>query len=167
MNIKETESLLDKYYAGETSLEEEQKLKEFFCKENLPGHLLKHQALFTYYTASSQERMLKNVSTAGFIARPKRFYYLSGIAAGLLLLCGLYFTFQHDIFKKQVLHQPNLENEAAFNQASEALLMVSSNLNTGLDQIHRLEAFDKAMKNARKLDKFYQCQTLIINPDGE
>jgi len=43
---KEIELLIDKYYNGETSLEEEQQLQEFFLGEAVPDHLKTYQEQF-------------------------------------------------------------------------------------------------------------------------
>lgn len=46
MDYKYIEQLIDRYFEGETTLEEEQILKKFFAQEDLPEHLRKWQALF-------------------------------------------------------------------------------------------------------------------------
>ena len=45
-SVKEIELLIDKYYNGETSLEEEQQLQEFFHGEVVPDHLKTYQEQF-------------------------------------------------------------------------------------------------------------------------
>ena len=167
MNTKEIEILLDKYYEGETSLGEERQLKEFFRSKDLPEHLLKHRQWFAYLEVSGNEEMKDFTPLIALESKPKPYYYITGIAAGILLLIGLYFTFQHDIFRNIKMIKPDQDKEIAFLQAREALLMVSVGLNTGLDQVQRFHVFDNAMENAQKLNKFYECQTLIINPDEQ
>ncbi|KQS27672.1 HEAT repeat domain-containing protein [Dyadobacter sp. Leaf189] len=49
------EKLLEKYYDGETSVEEERELKRFFRDEQVPPHLKSHAAQFGYFTEASQE----------------------------------------------------------------------------------------------------------------
>lgn len=166
MNTREIEILLDKYFEGETSLDEERRLKAFFSSKDVPEHLLKHRQIFSYFNESGTETMKNFAPAIKLDLKPSRFYYISGIAAGILLLIGLFFTFQHDVFNKK-MNNANQHQEMAFNQAREALLMVSVGLNTGLDQVQRLEVFNKAIENAQKLNKFYQCQTIIINPDEQ
>ena len=46
MDYKYIEQLIDRYFEGETTLEEEQILRKFFAQEGLPEHLQKWQALF-------------------------------------------------------------------------------------------------------------------------
>lgn len=44
------ETLLERYYEGETSLEEENVLRQFFQNEDLPAHLKSHAAQFRYFS---------------------------------------------------------------------------------------------------------------------
>lgn len=46
MDYKYIEQLIDSYFEGTTSLEEEHILREFFAQENIPEHLLVWQSLF-------------------------------------------------------------------------------------------------------------------------
>lgn len=48
------ERLIDKYYNGETSLEEEQQLQEFFLGEVVPDHLKTYREQFSHLTRSGQ-----------------------------------------------------------------------------------------------------------------
>ncbi|WP_128545185.1 HEAT repeat domain-containing protein [Larkinella soli] len=49
------EKLLERYYEGETTLEEEKLLREFFRSEAVPAHLKDHAAPFQHYTDFRQE----------------------------------------------------------------------------------------------------------------
>jgi len=95
----------------------------------------------------------------------RRSLFAMGIAATLLLLVGLFYTFQHDVFKTEKSRINSYDTQLAYNQASEALLIVSSNLNTGIKQVSRFQMVEKAMKNVQLFNKFYQYQTIIFNPD--
>lgn len=46
MDFKYIEQLLERYFAAETTLQEERILREFFCQEGVPEHLRVWQALF-------------------------------------------------------------------------------------------------------------------------
>lgn len=50
------EKLLDKYYEGETSLEEERELRDFFQQDNIPHHLQLHAEQFRYFTKSRKQQ---------------------------------------------------------------------------------------------------------------
>lgn len=47
--MKHIEELLEKYYSGETSSEEEMQLQNFFEGGDVPGHLKSHQIEFGFY----------------------------------------------------------------------------------------------------------------------
>ncbi len=49
------EKLLERYYEGETSLEEEKQLREFFRQETIPAHLQPHAGPFRYFANARKE----------------------------------------------------------------------------------------------------------------
>ena len=89
------EKLLEKYYDGETSLEEERALKQFFQSGEVPEHLQSHAAQFGYFASARKEQpslnfnhelalMLDPPSTRGL--DPWLGTWPLRIAAGLALL---------------------------------------------------------------------------------
>lgn len=59
---QEIEKLLEKYYEGETTLQEEKYIKEFFSKAEVPTHLQHHIAEFAYYRKAAKETPSKNLN---------------------------------------------------------------------------------------------------------
>jgi hypothetical protein len=57
MNFKEIEDLLEKFYEGATNPAEEQKLRDFFTKGEIPPHLSSHTDLFRYYEEAGKEEL--------------------------------------------------------------------------------------------------------------
>ncbi len=181
MNIKEIESLLDKFYEGNTTLQEEQVLREFFTGKDVPEYLKSHQGQFVYAHDRQQYEMVNDALEKELFAkleqetetsrvvsmRPhrSRLGFIFGIAASLLLLVGLFATFRNDFFKPASTIAIGTDQTAAYNDVHQALLLVSGNLNCGLKQAERLQMIDKAMTNVQLFNKFYQYQTIIINPD--
>ncbi|MCX6243542.1 MAG: hypothetical protein NTU98_02460 [Bacteroidetes bacterium] len=189
MNFTEIEQLIGKFYEGATTPEEERQLREFFSQEEIPPHLAVHAGLFRFYEESEKEtipdpgfedKLLARLGETPVIplySRRKQFVYLAGMAAAFLLLVGLFFTFRNDVLRHSYSDK---EAAAAYMNAQKALLLLSSNLNTGLDQVQRLDNFQhgldhaaklqnfqKGLDNMNKLSKFYQYQPFIINPDGK
>ncbi len=180
MNIKEIEILLERYYEGETSLAEEKVLRDFFTAGNVPAHLAGHRSLFVFMEGESRaeipdtgfERRVTDSLTTPASGRvvplhPARrgYLYALSLAASVLLLAGLFFALRRDGFRLEgrAGHDPAVEH--AWNDTRQALLMLSGNFNHGLEQVGRLESVDHAMENIILFNKFYQYQTLIINPD--
>ena len=177
MNIKEIEELLEKYYEGETSLEEERTLKDFFLSENVPMELAVHKSQFLYFAESSgdeisdqefEERVFTEkmeIPVVPLHSRRNRFYFITGIAATILLLIGLVFTFNEDKFKRQEGNVSTADPELVFTQTHDILALVSVNFNKGMDKMQYLGKLDQAMQKMQMLSKYYQYQSIIINPD--
>jgi len=190
MNFKEIEELLDKFYEGSTTLTEEQQLRNFFTNESVPPHLSEHAELFRHLVNSGKEELpdpefenrflaeIEKTALIHVVIKRNQVLFLSSIAAGLLLLAGTIFTFRHDVFLRSTKN--NVAPEIAYQQAKNALAMLSVNLNIGLDQalklgdfqkglkeVQKLQAFQKGIDQLNKFSKFYQYQQIIINPGDQ
>lgn len=53
---QDIETLLERYYEGETSLEEEKVLRQFFHQETIPPYLQGHAAQFRYFSEARQQQ---------------------------------------------------------------------------------------------------------------
>lgn len=58
MDYKYINQLLDRYWKGETSLEEEEILRAFFSQDELPDELKPYQALFSYEMGEAKQEAL-------------------------------------------------------------------------------------------------------------
>jgi len=91
---QDIEKLLEKYYDGDTSLEEERALKQFFQHGDVPEHLQSHAAQFGYFANARKEQpsLTFNHDLALMLEPPKHGpvrrlgTWLLRIAAGLALL---------------------------------------------------------------------------------
>ena len=178
MNTMEIEKLLEKYYEGLTSLEEEKFLRNFFRGKSVPPDLLSAASQFQYYSKESAEEMndlsfeknfleeVRSIPELNPVKNSNMFYYISGVAAGLLLLIGLVFSFRDSVRQdQQVAAKTVMDAEFAFSQTCDILALVSSNFNKGMEKVQCLGQFEKAIQKTSLLTKFYQYETLIINPD--
>lgn len=92
--MRKIEELVNKYFDGETTCEEERELRRFFTQERVPEHLKEYRPLFAFFEEENRQLTTKKVEkpplrkkTIPF--RTRLTYALSGIAAGLLLLTGI------------------------------------------------------------------------------
>ncbi|MCC8134709.1 MAG: hypothetical protein LIP04_14905 [Tannerellaceae bacterium] len=86
------DDLLNKYFEGKTSSEEERVLRTYFSSSGVPEHLSAYQPLFAYFDEEieKKEREERGVRpAAGLLTRRKVLYVLSGVVAVFLLLAGL------------------------------------------------------------------------------
>lgn len=147
MELHKLESLLKRYDDGETSLEEEKLLKEYFHSEKVPNHLQEYKAIFNF----SEEE--KNILYSGkFKLKPGRKWYAIGIAASILIAVGV-FTFQEN--EQQNFSHNELGTietpEEAYYKAKETLQMVAQIMNDGKEELIYLDEFNKTKNQIIKI----------------
>lgn len=94
MTRKEIENLLNKYFEGETSLEEENRLRDYFLNTEVPDHFKKYTDLFRYFenaghTEISVDDLLEQIpdEEAGSSKKPGSvIYWIARVAAVLIVL---------------------------------------------------------------------------------
>ena len=132
MELARIEVLLEKYLEGETSLQEESTLKDYFTSEEVHPSLEQYIPLFSYFSFSSEETLDKNLQL-----KPKskktNWKWLS-IAASLTLIISLYTG-------KTI--QDQREAKIAFEQTQAALNLLSGNLQKGNQAMAQLGNFQK------------------------
>ena len=154
MDLKLIEELLNSYYEGGTTLEEEKILNDFFCGQSVPDHLKGDQAVFLFYTTASKES-LNSFSVSYPVARtiPDQrsrsantrplFKISAAIAAGILVLLGTaLFTHNYNT-QQQRSSLVNSNDLLAYATTKSALLRVSDNLNKGNQSIYRIAELSK------------------------
>lgn len=181
MHTSQIEPLLERYFEGEATLAEEEALRAFFRGPDVPEHLEPYRAIFAW---QDEERAIRTGAglpemesiAAEAMASPEtpvvrmwrrsnRFYAITGIAAGLLLLAGIFTALRWELTDRSNRLAREQEAEVIYNQARGALLILSGNLNHGLAHATPLASFGQALDQAQLLNKFYECETLIINPE--
>ena len=95
MNIEE---LINKYFEGETTCEEERELRHFFTTDIVPEHLETYRSLFAFFDAEIKQQAkvpgVNNKNSKHFV-RKYVLYSLSAIAASILLLFGITGIYHH------------------------------------------------------------------------
>jgi hypothetical protein len=164
MRTQEAKALLQKYFDGLTSLEEEKILKGFFLQEDLPEEFKPYKKWFTGIGTTllipepeSIEKemlsMIKGRQTAVRFLNRRFLVAISGIAASVIIVAGsmLYYLRQPD-YRDTFSNQ-----EEAVQYAEKTLAFVSAEYNKGLAAlapVSRLQGgqqkLGKSMKTIRK-----------------
>jgi hypothetical protein len=107
-NFSDIQNLLDRYWEGETTLEEERTLKAYFNSGEVDERL---QAVAPLFQAIREEQTLQYAKTKTVELRPVHFAWQKWAAAAsvaLLLSAGLWWNSQQDddVVAEQVVQQP-------------------------------------------------------------
>lgn len=137
MELKAIEQMLEKYLEGETSLQEEAQLREYFSSEQVAPHLQEYVPLFGYLKTSRQESYAGKTK---FSQGRKKVYSWVAIAGSIAILGGVFFQENGNTTEFGSYEDPEL----ALKKTQEALNMVSYYMNTGTEDLVYLQEFNKS-----------------------
>lgn len=186
MNLHEIEKLLEKYFEGDTSLSEEDRLRDFFAAGQVPEKWKGLEKYFTFMAGeqaleindpSFDEKVMSSVKENKLapildLHRPW-IYWIAGVAAGLLILLAVFVKFDplsgriQDTYKdpqtayleaRKIL----LYVSAKFNNGTSALKPVAT-LQTGLNELKPVATYDKSMEEVKRLDEVEKVEKFITN----
>lgn len=153
MVLDKIENLLEKYENAETTIQEEQQLKNYFSQETVAPHLEMYKPMFTYFLhiqndGTERELPLKSKKTTSL-------YQWIAIAATVVIMLGVYVA---NVTGKKGLEDLTTEERMAYNQAMEAFGMLSSNFNKGTESLammsHVSESLNKGNEQLNHLSEF-------------
>lgn len=160
MNEEELKRLLEKYYKGESTYEEELRLRNFFSGENIPEGYDTERIIFSHYITFAdipapshdfESRILAGIATSenAQISVKIRRYILPilSAAAGLLILAGSYFFFIHKSESEDTFKDPRI----AYAETIKILMGVSSRLN------HTARALEPVSKMNEMTEKSFSA----------
>ena len=137
MVLNNIEKLLEKYDNGETTLKEEQQLKDYFSQETVAPHLEMYKPMFSYFLENQKEQFTKHVP----LKTKKVFNYKwLSVAAVAVLMVSIFFS---KPFSSEETYSKE-EQQLAFNQVKASLELVSKQFNKGASQVSYLEVIEKA-----------------------
>ncbi len=176
MDYKEIKILLDSYYNGETSLEEEKLIHEFFKGDNIPLELMKEKELFESYQKikieSNPDHKLNN-ELIGLIEQKwekstkgkfrKVIKWSMSAAASIAVMLSIYFYYNQ---KPMLIQDTFTDQQQAYEATKQVLTYISVTMNSesvklaGLAQINenfksidKLKNIDKAIKTYKSKEK--------------
>jgi len=147
MELKLVEQLLEKYFQGETTIAEEKQLKAYFSSNDVAPHLAKYQSLFGYFETQKGTQFEQKLPLQ---PRKQNTVKWIGIAASFVVLFGLA-TFY--FYPSEPKHEDlgTYDNpEEAFIATQKALLMVSEQVNIGMESVAYLHEYEKTKKTIFK-----------------
>lgn len=161
MDSDRLNTLLDKYWNCETSLEEEAALREYFRDGTFPEHLKDTASLFHYFDA----RKTTTISDVSFDRgvmdklhgrkknRVRRLVYNSmRMAAGLVVLVVAAWLVRNEIRSDNRLEPTDTytDPKIAFDETKKALMMISRSFGTAEEQARKINLFNEAQEEVRQ-----------------
>ncbi len=172
-SITKIRKLLDRFYLGETTLEEEQLLLAYFSSASVPEELIADRDLFRSLDPAGNNIVVPgglNQKILDVLDQQERkevrtrrisIFSLSGLAAGLLVVIALYVGYfrdgQSDLLASQELTDTYENPQDAYAEAKRALTYVSAKLNAGTSELERVKQVSKTtsdpLKSLSKINK--------------
>ncbi len=138
MEENRVKSLLNKYWEGETSLEEEKELHSYFQSAEVKDEFRSIQPLFAFFSEAGEMKMQGDVKLLEKDF-PKRkvvnLRWIINVAASLAIFFALFFVNKKDDYdSQQFVYEDTYEDpEQAYAQVKEALLFLSGKMNKGMN----------------------------------
>ena len=182
MKPAKLELLIEKYYAGETSRDEEKELKARLLGGDLPEAHLQLKEQFEIMDLLSKEQLPDDFDTklmesiSGEKKKSKSFigsFWVSGIAATVLLFIAIWFG--TDLLQPKAVYGTITDPGLAFNETKKVLEEVSKKMNKGLTpakktvnkvegsvkQAGEIKKMNKALKKAKSINKLEEASDLL------
>lgn len=143
MELMLIEQLLAKYFEGTTTIAEEKQLKSYFTSDAIAPHLVQYKTLFGYFETEKVNEFKQKIALE---PRKPQISKWIGIAASFVLFFGLaiFFFYPNENNNTDLGTYDNPEE--AMKATHKALLMVSEQVNIGMESAVYLEEYENTTK---------------------
>lgn len=146
MELRTVEKLLQKYFEAETSIAEENMLREYFTSTDVAPHLEQYKPLFGYFEAEVNQTFEKDLPLK---PRKRNVVAWVSVAASVVLLSGLFFITNNQSAGAGELGTYD-DPEIAFKETQKALNMLSSTVNVGVSGVEYLKEYEQSKQKVFK-----------------
>lgn len=163
MVLNSIEKLIEKYDNGETTLQEEQQLKDYFSKETVAPHLEVYKSMFQYFLHTHEEQFTKDVPLNP--RKTNTLYKWISVAAIAVLMFGIY-TQVDTQPEMRTLASLSVEEREAYDKTMEVFNLVSSKFNQGSENLNTLNLvssnFTKGSDNVAYIGEFSKATNKFL-----
>lgn len=161
MDLNKIDALLERYWAGETSLQEEEQLRDYFRREGMSEHHREAAGLFRYYDAQKK----KSVNDPAFddavlakIAAPKRGKMAKLLTNSMRIAAGIAVLMMAVWFVRREVRQttpPEIvdtydDPRLALEETKKALLMISKSFGRAEQEAKKINMLNEAKDEVGK-----------------
>lgn len=142
MELHNIELLIEKYFEGETSIIEEQQLRNYFASADVAQHLSHYKPVFGYFSAAKEQISAQAQTLPVQDKKPLKWV---SVAATIVILLGIGTAtyLNEDVATTSDLGTYN-DPEKAFRETQRALDLLSTHVNTGVESVQYIEEYDAA-----------------------
>ncbi|AWK02773.1 hypothetical protein HYN56_00505 [Flavobacterium crocinum] len=146
MELNKIEDILEKYFQGETSIAEENQLKEYFSSSNVAQHLEQYKPMFGYFSQAKEQKSTYEIPLQ---SKKRNVAWLSIAASAVVLLgIGTYFFVSEKNDTTAVASQKELGTydnpEEALKATQKALALLSNNVNVGIESVQYIKEYEQS-----------------------
>lgn len=143
MALDNIEKLIDKYFEGETSIAEENQLKDYFSSSNVAQHLQQYQPVFGYFSQAKEQQFTQEIPLK---SKKRNVVIWMSIAASVVVMLGVgsMMYFENNKSEQFVACTPEDNPELALEQTQKALALVSEHLNTGIESVGYINEYENS-----------------------
>lgn len=158
MDSKQLEQLLEKYWSCETSLEEEQHLREYFRGSEIPDAHRGTAELFRFLNEEKGKSLNANFEKdvtkklrqrhGGKIVSMVSYANIARVAAGVLVLVVATYFIRQEVRKSypKELQDTYTDPQMAFEETKKALMMISGSFGKAKREAGKMKMFNDAEK---------------------
>ncbi len=155
---KDIEQLLENYWNCETSLEEEQTLRNFFHGSSVPASMKETAELFRFFEAEKSNTLHESFEPAvtkelrkrqgGKIVAMVSFTNIARIAAGILVVVVATYFIRQEVRKSypKEIQDTYTDPQLAFEETKKALMMISNTFGKAKHEAGKIKMFNDAEK---------------------
>ena len=142
MELDKIEILIEKYFQGETSIAEEQELKNYFSSPDVAPPLEQYKPMFGFF-AQAKEQQYKAI--VPLKAKKRTVVAWLSIAASVVVLLGVG-TFAYVNYNDQQSEDLGTydDPEVAFRETQKALALISEHVNTGIESVEYINEYEQS-----------------------
>lgn len=142
MELNKIEILIEKYFQGETSIAEENSLKNYFSSSDVAQHLEQYKPMFGFF-AQAKEQQGKAI--VPLKAKKRNIVAWLSIAASVVVLLGVgTFTYINYNGRQSQDLGTYEDPEVAFRETQKALALISEHVNTGIESVEYINEYEKS-----------------------
>jgi hypothetical protein len=162
MDSSKLQQLLQKYWDGNTTLEEEQLLRDYFQSAAVPDELRDVASMFQYFNQAKKNSLnditfdrtlIDKVTTKPKSGRVRNLVFNSmRIAAGVVVVMAATWFIKKEIRQStpQEVVDTYDDPKLAFEETKKALLMISKSFGTAEEQARKINLFNEAQEEIQK-----------------